>query len=46
MEREESYGAEAIVAEDAAAPDEMEAIREARRDIANGDLYTQEEVWA
>ena len=34
-----------FVAEDAAAPDEMEAIQEARQDIANGDLYTHEEVW-
>lgn len=35
-----------FVAEDVAAPDEVEAIREARQDIANGDLYTHDEVWA
>lgn len=35
-----------FVAEDVAAPDEVAAIREARQDIANGDLYTHEEVWA
>lgn len=35
-----------FVEEDVAAPDEVEAIREAKQDIANGDLYTHEEVWS
>ena len=32
--------------EEAAMPDEIEAIREARREIENGDLFSHEEVWA
>ena len=35
-----------FVEEDVAAPDEVEAIREAKQDIASGDLYTYEEVWS
>ena len=35
-----------FVEEDEAAPDEVEAIRQAKQDIANGDLYTHEEVWS
>lgn len=35
-----------FVAEDVAAPDEVEAIQKARQDIANGDLYTHDEVWS
>ena len=35
-----------FVEEDVAAPDEVEAIREAKQDIASGDLYTHEEVWS
>lgn len=35
-----------FVEEDVAAPDEVEAIREAKQDIASGDLYTHEEGWS
>lgn len=35
-----------FVEEDVAAPDEVEAIRQAKQDIANGELYTHEEVWS
>ena len=35
-----------FVEEDVAAPDEVEAIREAKQDITSGDLYTHEEVWS
>ncbi len=35
-----------FVEEEAAMPDEIEAIREARREIENGDLFSHEEVWA
>ena len=35
-----------FVEEDVATPDEVEAIRETKQDIANGDLYTHEEVWS
>ncbi|HIY60372.1 MAG TPA: hypothetical protein H9831_06820 [Candidatus Eisenbergiella pullistercoris] len=35
-----------FVEEDAASPDEIEAIRQAKQDIANGDLYSHEEVWS
>ena len=35
-----------FVEEDVAAPDEVEAIRESKQDIASGDLYTHEEVWS
>lgn len=35
-----------FVEEDAAAPDEVEAIRQARQEIANGELFSHEEVWA
>ncbi len=31
--------------EDAALPDEVEAIREARQEIERGELYSHEEVW-
>lgn len=35
-----------FVEEDAAAPDEIEAIREARQEIERGELYSHEDVWA
>ena len=35
-----------FVEEDVASPDEVEAIRQAKQDIANGDMYTHEEVWS
>jgi len=35
-----------FVEEDVAAPDEVEAIRQARQEIANKELYSHEEVWA
>ena len=35
-----------FVEEEAAMPDEIEAIREARREIENGDLFSHEAVWA
>ena len=34
-----------IVEEDAATPDEVEAIREARQEIERGELYSHDEVW-
>lgn len=34
-----------FVEEDAAMPDEVEAIREARQEIERGELYSHEEVW-
>ncbi len=34
-----------FVEEDAALPDEVEAIREARQEIERGELYSHEEVW-
>lgn len=34
-----------FVGEDAALPDEVEAIREARQEIERGELYSHEEVW-
>ncbi len=38
-------GIEKFVEEDAALPDEVEAIREARQEIERGELYSHEEVW-
>lgn len=35
-----------FVEEDAAMPDEVEAIREARQEIERGELFSHEEVWA
>ena len=35
-----------FVDEDAATPDEVEAIREARQEIERGELFSHEEVWA
>ena len=35
-----------FVEEEAAMPGEIGAIREARREIENGDLFSHEEVWA
>ncbi len=35
-----------FVAEDAAMPDEVEAIREAKQEIERGELFSHEEVWA
>ena len=34
-----------FVEEDAALPDEVEAIQEARQEIEKGELYSHEEVW-
>ncbi|MCM1057000.1 MAG: hypothetical protein NC517_05260 [Firmicutes bacterium] len=34
-----------FVEEDAALPDEVEAIQEARQEIERGELYSHEEVW-
>lgn len=34
-----------FVEEDAATPDEVEAIREARQEIERGELFSHEEVW-
>lgn len=34
-----------FVEEDAAMPDEVEAIREARQEIERGELFSHEEVW-
>lgn len=35
-----------FVEEDVATPDEVEAIHQARQEIANGELFSHEEVWA
>ena len=35
-----------FVEEDAAMPDEVEAIREAKQEIERGELFSHEEVWA
>ena len=35
-----------FVEADAALPDEVEAIREARREIERGELFSHEDVWA
>lgn len=35
-----------FVEEDTALPDEVEAIREARREIERGELFSHEDVWA
>lgn len=34
-----------FIEEDAALPDEVEAIQEAKREIERGELYSHEEVW-
>lgn len=34
-----------FVEEDTAAPDEVEAIREARQEIERGELFSHEAVW-
>ncbi|MCM1386797.1 MAG: hypothetical protein NC231_05690 [Bacillus sp. (in: Bacteria)] len=34
-----------FIEEDAALPDEVEAIQEARQEIEKGELYSHEEVW-
>ena len=41
-----SRGIGMLKAEDAATPDEVEAIREARQEIERGELFSHEEVWA
>lgn len=41
-----SRGIGKLKLEDAAAPDEAEAIREARQEIKRGELFSHEEVWA
>lgn len=35
-----------FIEEDEAAPDEVEAIRQAREEIARGELYSHDEVWS
>lgn len=35
-----------FVEADAATPDEVEAIREARQEIERGELFSHEDVWA
>ncbi len=35
-----------FIDEDAAMPDEVEAIREARQEIERGELFSHGEVWA
>lgn len=35
-----------FIEEDVAAPDEIEAIRQARKEIEKGELFSHEEVWA
>lgn len=35
-----------FIEEDAAMPDEIEAIQEAREEIKRGELFSHEEVWA
>ncbi len=35
-----------FVEEDEATSDEVEAIRQAKQEIVNGELYTHEEVWS
>lgn len=44
---EAEHGLDAMekIREVAATPDEVEAIRQARKDIANGDLFSHEQVW-
>ena len=34
-----------FIDEDAALPDEVEAIQEAKQEIERGELYSHEEVW-
>ena len=34
-----------FIEEDVAAPDEIEAIRQARKEIEKGELFSHEEVW-
>lgn len=40
-----SRGIGKLKEENAATPDEVEAIREARQEIERGELYSHEEVW-
>lgn len=35
-----------FVEEDAALPDEVEAIKEARQELERGELFSHEDVWA
>lgn len=35
-----------FIKEDAILPDEVESLEAARRDRANGDVFSHEEVWA
>ena len=35
-----------FIDEDAAMPDEVEVIREARQEIERGELFSHDEVWA
>lgn len=41
-----SRGIGKLIEEDAATPDEVEAIREARQEIERGELFSHEDVWA
>ena len=41
-----SRGIGKLIEEDAAKPDEVEAVREARLEIERGELFSHEDVWA
>lgn len=41
-----SRGIGKLIEEDAAKPDEVEAVREARQEIERGELFSHDEVWA
>ena len=41
-----SRGIEKLIDEDAATPDEVEAIWEAEQEIERGELFSHDEVWA
>lgn len=41
-----SRGIGKLIEEDAAKPDEVEAIREAGQEIEGGELFSHDEVWA
>ncbi len=41
-----SRGIGKLIEEDAAKPDEVEAVKEARQEIERGELFSHDEVWA
>ena len=41
-----SRGIGKLIEEDAAKPDEVEAVKEARQEIERGELFSHEDVWA